>query len=495
MQTLEEGSESVVRHFKYATRYYLEETGEGCLEAGEQFYLEEGVRLIMFQSGGCSIFYEQGGRNYEWWTGIYRPEWSHQNPCNRRMKECYLYPDGIEEALKGTSYESLTRAFQAMAAGRIKGKYNEAMAVGLHRRNLGNVLELLYKRGFRTLLKETMNNCDVWQGHYYGTLEIDRETERAVFGLDDKQKINRIRQNDGGESYLKWMREAEFRELKLSDKFMTWATRNNVSPDMFEEFPNSVMDSMSYEKIMNYIERQKPNMPPHYRGQVYSTIETWLDYLDMCIISGIKIKDSLFYAPKDLKSAHDAVVVEKEKLEILKRTKGNKEYKESRAQEAREKFPEAQKNLSAIAAKYEYTGEEYTMIIPKDLYEIVEEGQALHHCGGSSDRYFNRIENKETYIGFLRRVGEETIPYYTIEFEPNGTIRQSRSLYDEEPNIEQIRPFLKEWQQVIKKRLTEEDRMDQRRSAELRQKNIEELREKKNTFVLSKLEEDFMEAV
>ena len=124
----------------------------------------------------------------------------------------------------------------------------------------------------------------------------------------------------------------------------------------------------------------------------------------------------------------------------------------------------------------------------------MEEGYALHHCGGSSDRYFNRICNRETYIGFCRKVGEENIPFYTIEFEPDGTIRQNRSYYDEEPDIDTIRGFLKEWQREIKKRLNRKDLEYAKKSAVLREQNIQELKERNSNFVLQKLAEDFMAA-
>ena len=99
-------------------------------------------------------------------------------------------------------------------------------------------------------------------------------------------------------------------------------------------------------------------------------------------------------------------------------------------------------------------------------------------CAGSSERYFNRIENRETFIGFLRREQEPGIPFYTIEFEPGGTIRQNRSYYDEEPGIEEIRGFLKLWQKEIKKRLTKEDKKHAAKSAILREQNIKELQKK-----------------
>ena len=109
----------------------------------------------------------------------------------------------------------------------------------------------------------------------------------------------------------------------------------------------------------------------------------------------------------------------------------------------REKYPQAEKNLEDIRARYEYENAEYIIIVPHDLVEIIEEGQALHHCAGATERYFDRIESRETYICFLRRVEQPGIPFYTIEVEPSGTIRQHRSYMDEEPGIENNTRVLK----------------------------------------------------
>ena len=58
-----------------------------------------------------------------------------------------------------------------------------------------------------------------------------------------------------------------------------------------------------------------------------------------------------------------------------------------------------------------------------------------------------------------------------------------------------MKPFLIEWQSVIKMRMSEDDRKLAKMSKEKREENIEELRAKNNTRVLEGLMEDFMEAI
>ncbi|MBR1865584.1 MAG: PcfJ domain-containing protein, partial [Lachnospiraceae bacterium] len=172
----------------------------------------------------------------------------------------------------------------------------------------------------------------------------------------------------------------------------------------------------------------------------------------------------------------------------------DRERAEKEAQRMREKFPGAEEILREMKARLEYRNGEYMIIVPERLVDITTEGAALHHCVGTSDRYFERIRNHETYICFLRKVSEPDIPYYTIEVEPGGTVRQHRGYLDEEPEIELVKPFIREWQRELKRRLTEEDRQRAKNSAVLRQKNIDELKAKNNKRVLDGLMEDLMEA-
>ena len=167
---------------------------------------------------------------------------------------------------------------------------------------------------------------------------------------------------------------------------------------------------------------------------------------------------------------------------------------EIRAEEYSERYPEAEKVLGEIKAKLEYSDDRYMIIVPQKISEIVAEGRVLEHCVGKVDRYFDRIAQRETYICFLRKTEEPTVPYYTIEVEPGGTIRQHRGFDDKEPEINKIKPFLREWQKEIRKRMSKEDHELASVSEVKREENIKELQQKNNTRVLEGLMQDFMEA-
>jgi len=117
------------------------------------------------------------------------------------------------------------------------------------------------------------------------------------------------------------------------------------------------------------------------------------------------------------------------------------------------------------------------MVVSLDM-GILLEGDKLHHCISNADRYWDRMEQRESYILFLRKVSAPNKPYYTIEVEPDGTVRQIRSYYDrQKPNeIKAARIFLQAWQKVVAKRLNDEDRMLAKTSKALREQEFIQMR-------------------
>lgn len=465
---------SVARHFDIKILWEHGSKKVMCSEA---------VRIVLHrqQRYSVSIYYAYTCKS-QW---IENSAFDKCNPCNRRIRESYLYPGGIDEALNETRYAAWERTFKQLAnAGRMLD-YNALMVGGVGTPQLPNMTEYLIKGRFYRLVHETAGNISFYNCRYSGPLNPDGENIESVFGIQDRQRINRIRNIDGGSDTLAWMQWSDEQGVKLNDETLKWLTEERVR----ERDVNWILDRMSPCQIMNYVRRQQAEA--YQEKSARSVLSAWEDYLSMCEKLRKHTEDEMIFRPRELKRRHDEIV---EEIRARREDIAEMEQEEA-ADRMRDKYPGAEEHLQEIRGRYEYRDDEYLIAVPKRLMEIVKEGAALHHCVGSSERYFERIRDKETYICFLRRVSEPDKPYYTIEVEPGGTIRQHRSMYDEEPDIEQIRGFLRKWQKEIHKRLNEEDRKLARISAEKRKKNIEELMEKNNTRVLKALEEDFMEAV
>lgn len=474
----------VVRHFK--AHIYCEPQSQKAIS------IKEEIRILMLkdpkgysiknafsQRKICEIFYEQTNIPWDIPDGGHHEGYfdNKSNPTNKHEYPGYFYDDGIEEAFKNTAYEKWTRIFTQMSAAGIKASYNRLM-VAQDDDNLIRVIELLYRGRFYRLLREESDYISYWTKAFCGSLRLDGSNIEDVFAISDRQKINRIRDNDGGMAMLSWMRWSDVNHQRLSDKTLEWLLANNITESNLQW----MKCRFTVEQAMNYITRQrKEQYPDKSPKQVISQYE---DYMRMCDKLNKDTSDEMVFRPRELKRRHDEAVLEIERLNA-----------QLKADEYSKKFGEAESVLKTIKDKFEYSGEAYLIRVPEKIVDIVSEGNYLHHCAGATDRYFDRIKSHETYICFLRKVEDPDTPFYTIEVEPGGTIRQHRGMYDEEPELDKVKPFLREWQKEIRKRMSKKDHELAAASKIKREENIEDLKARNNTRVLNGLMEDLMEAI
>lgn len=491
---------SVIRHFRFFVT---------CTDDSQKFAeWHETVRIVMYRGDSkkrYQIYYNINsagvGRSKHNYLSTYYgysrgcESWQTTNPASQRMTAEYLYsdPTEISAALTGTIYEHWIRSFQIMASKDLKLNYNKLMACSDKR--FSDISELLCKGRFYKLLAE--NTDYVWPsaGSYYGHLNLKGSNIRSVMGLDDMQLVNRLRDMDGGVLALKWLKWAEKNGRKIPQKALEWLSENEISTtNYYTGNEILILKYMSPEQIMHYIQRQQAT---GYKGHSISRIiNQWSDYMDMAKKLGKKTKDELIYKPADLKARHDEYVELCAKKAKIIEAKNNREYAKRMAKEMREKFPTSEGILKEIKPLLEWENEQFKIIVPKSLADIIFEGSTLHHCAGSTDRYFDRICQHETYICFLRKTKKPKEPFYTIEVEPGGVIRQHRGAYDEEPEIETVKPALMEWQKEIKKRMKKKDKDRAKEAERKRIENVaylkEHITEKNNRRVLEGLEEDLM---
>lgn len=452
--------------------------------------INEGVRIIMYDLGSKpkytrELFYNccpSDGYGIDREAAYFDNK---NNESNRRMKDGYLYPEGIEKALQGTIYQGWGRLMGTMAATGLKLNYNNLLSASYSPEIIGAV-EYLFKGRFYRLLEDTTKCIWPGNGEYYGPLNLSGTGVKEIFGIRDRQLISWLRDINGGNNCLRWLQFCDGTGTKINQEIIQWLNQNDIEPKNIR----FISDRMTLQQIMNYVRRQQAES---YKGKTaMEVICQWLDYMNMLGTLGRRTDDEMMYRPRELKRRHDECVEEINRQRIQREMKRNARERAREAKRMRERFPGAEEVLQEIRKKYEYQSGQYIITVPRRLGDIIAEGQALHHCAGATDRYFDRIMQRETYICFLRRTEDPKTPYYTIEVEPGGTIRQHRGYMDEEPDIEKVKPFLKEWQKEIHKRMTREDRKHAAASALKRQQNIEELKANRNTRVLQGLMEDFM---
>jgi len=148
---------------------------------------------------------------------------------------------------------------------------------------------------------------------------------------------------------------------------------------------------------------------------------TWIlyrDYLDMQIQFYGKIREKY---PASLKTEHDIMVLKSNEIKILEQS---------------EDFASRNNEIKDLA--YEQGG--YSVIIPEQPQDLVDEGISLSHCVGS---YAERIINGECYVLFLRKTASPSESLVTFQVSGKKLCqaegKSHRSITKEE------RKFLERW--------------------------------------------------
>lgn len=371
--------------------------------------------------------------------------WDDRNLCgiaNINIGTGPVYPRTINRKMfDGTRYQycamELVKDERGFAPISYLEKYDE----------MPQMVEMMVKTGLRRMALEISR------------LEFDgfgKAWERL--GITKKQ-LNRLRHINGGRRALIWMRHEEGAGRIIDDDTMRYFERERIDPEDI----NFISDRMSERKIVNYIVRQQRlrKMKPQ------DILILWRDYLSMALRMKMDVQKELIYKPRDVKRAHDDAVRLCGGADVAKR-----------AGEIIQKYPDVDAIMQEIKGKYEYADGRYAIVVPEKIEGIIYEGRALGHCLDKSDIYFDRIQRRESFIVFLRKAEDVDKPYYTLEIEPDGTTRQKRTVGDrQDKDFQEAVSFIRKWQRVVKKRLSESDREMAAESARLREEEFRELRE------------------
>lgn len=337
-------------------------------------------------------------------------------------------------------------------------------------------MEQIVKAGLLRLTQEILQKGSSLSIPY----EPAKDLGKALF--IDKFRLQRLRENGGGSLYLSWLRFEKGLNTVISDEVISWMEAKGIPAEdiLF------VSGYMSAVQIKNYLERQAKESGETPKD----LLGIWEDYLIMAKRTGADISDPIVYRARNLVERHNELI----------KVVGNKDIVKQ-AEETEKKYPVLPEIFQDLK-RYEYSGKEYKIIAPKRAEDILIDSQKLNHCINSNERYFERMAEKESYILFLRKAAKDQEPYYTLEVEPNGTIRQKRTLYNRQTaDIAQAEKFLAQWQKQLQKKLRKEDFELAKISCEKREQEMEELREKKvrvhgnfnGKLLADLLQEDLME--
>ena len=315
------------------------------------------------------------------------------------------------------------------------------------------VLEQIVKAGLFQLVDDILE--------YRATDAIKRKGRKPTEFLSvTKKEFRRLRDMNGGAKELKWLQFEKSSGRIIKDEEIYWMAKEELEPKDLQ----FVLDRMSICQVRHYLVKQSEKSG----DDISHILQVWKDYLSMAGKLRLDVYDSIIYRASDLQRRHSEAVIQMEEKK-----------KEIRRRELEEKYVGFQEQLIALKEKYEFSAGEYQIVAPKSIDDILYEGDTLHHCVNKTDNYFDRIASKESYILFLRKKENPEVPFYTLEVEPDGTIRQKRAEFNRQnKDIDKVTSFLTLWQKEIQKRLTKKDRKSTEESRKLRQQNYQEIRDK-----------------
>ena len=303
-----------------------------------------------------------------------------------------------------------------------------------------------------------------------GLIKDRRATELTKALGIDRMRLSRLVAHDGGSLYLSYLQREKADNTIYPDDILLDLTEKHITLPYLE----TMLRHMTLVKAYNYLVRQSD---PSDKNPMSQALTTYIDYMNMAERLKMDTSSEQIYKPKDLKKAHTKVI------DLLSQAGWEKT-----AQDASKKFPKVNEELPRLS-KYEYKGSAYQIVAPRTITDIVREGSLLGHCIHTCDFYYQRIETKESFIMFLRKNDDPEKPWYTLECEPSGNIRQKRTVGDNQnDDLKAAVPFLHEWQQWLQKILSDEDKKLAKISEKKRKENYKKIREEKKKVWHGKLQ-------
>lgn len=432
----------VVRHFDARKRW------KGTIKA--ELYLHEDTRTLIMDGTKWQYSWElYKNIEHRWCRSDYR------NYGNWRGGR--IYPGNMYHLSKtGLVHSSLPLVLKH------NKKITNAVVDWLDAEKYDPNIERCAKAGLYRLTGEMVKNDRM--------IKNRRATELTKALGIDRMRLSRLVAHDGGSLYLSYLQREKVDNTIYPDDILLDLVEKHIGLPSLK----IMLDHMTLVKAYNYLVRQSD---PSDKNPMSQALTTYNDYMNMAERLKMDISSEQIYKPKDLKKAHTKVI------DLLSQAGWEKT-----AQDASKKFPKVSEELPRLS-KYEYKGSAYQIVAPRTITDIVREGSLLGHCIHTCDFYYQRIETRESFIMFLRKNDDPEKPWYTLEVEPSGNIRQKRTVGDNQnDDLKAAVQFLHEWQQWLQKILSEEDKKLAKISEKKRKENYKKIREEKKKVWHGKLQ-------
>lgn len=200
-------------------------------------------------------------------------------------------------------------------------------------------------------------------------------------------------------------------------------------------------------------------------GVKQSTMQAYIDYLQMAHARGSDIHDEIIYRNKRWREFHDEYIEEENRRRAELTAMRDAEEARKRKKEYSRKFAGIWRDYKRNKAIFAWEKGEYCILVPRSYAEIIDEGQMQHHCVGScGGHYMDNMARRKTWIVFLRRKENPGKPWYTVETD-GKTVLQFYAAYDRQPEKKIVQKLLTEWMKLVrknKKKVEEQEEKDRK---------------------------------
>lgn len=305
--------------------------------------------------------------------------------------------------------------------------------------------EMMVKLGLKNFITEVI---------YY-----NRENKRLIdWNATKAQDIFKMSKQEFNEMRRLNFNVEELKDYKVFRKIqkITMEESKSITRELYIANHNEIIKiikkfNIKPKELTKYIEKNHKKLlgemchNSYYPGKSAVWI-TWTDYINMAIFLNYDLSQKIVMFPKDLTKSHDIAA------EIMNRKK-----EEERLRQEAEKNEQRRKELEAYelsskklykkrVKQYAYENEQFAIIVPKKLEDIIREGQLMQHCVGG---YAERHAKGKTTILFLRDKSEIDKPLYTIEMWDKD-LRQVQGFKNQTPLTSEAQVFFDEWLEYVK---------------------------------------------
>lgn len=308
--------------------------------------------------------------------------------------------------------------------------YNYENGAILYNRNLKTILKgsRLQYSGLEYFVKHGHEHEKLWLSEFIVTYQYKPGIEQLI-----KCRFYRVVRHileHGRCEYINWDKKSAPKILGLGKEYYRLLAGKNPTYREYEvtweaqeagvrmTWTQVQFFAKSHRNFAIYIRHTTPHKMERYirekLNEGTSLIQEYHDYLQMAAGLRYNLDDPWILFPRDMQKRHKELI--EERREVDKRIEKMKD------EEKDVMFRKNQKPYCCL----EMETEKFLLRLPREVHEIRQEGNALHHCVAT---YIDRVVKGETTILFLRERSNPETPFYTMEVR-DGRMIQCRAKYN-----------------------------------------------------------------